>query len=121
MLSAWCGLACGLLEVGTRVLCRAIDPTRRLYFMSRHFVWLIPLVNLLVFLSVGLCLAGLTRIWPRMGAWLSPRFLCALVLLPMFMSRVGRFTRRPVFSWCWVSRCRWLPGAHTFRPRHDDG
>ena len=25
--SAWCGLAGGLLEVGTRVLCRAIDPT----------------------------------------------------------------------------------------------
>ena len=53
--------------------------------MSRHFVWLTPLVNLLVFLSVGLCLAGLTRIWPRMGAWLSPRFLCALALLPMFI------------------------------------
>ena len=46
MLSAWCGLAAGLLEVGTRVLCRAINPTDRLYLMSRHFVWLTPLANL---------------------------------------------------------------------------
>jgi arylsulfatase A-like enzyme len=85
MLSAWCGLAGGLLEVGTRVLCRAIDPTKRLYFMSRHFVWLAPLANLAVFLGMGLCLAGLTRIWPRFGAWLSPRFLCALAILPVLI------------------------------------
>ena len=85
MLSAWCGLAGGLLEVGTRVLCRAIDPTKRLYFMSRHFVWLTPLANLVVFLGVGFCLAGLTRIWPRLGAWLSPRFLCALAILPVLI------------------------------------
>ena len=58
VLSAWCGLAAGLLEVGTRVLCRAIDPTKRLYLMSRHFVWLTPLVNLLVFLGLGLLLGG---------------------------------------------------------------
>jgi arylsulfatase A-like enzyme len=81
MLSAWCGLAGGLLEVGTRVLCRAIDPTKRLYFMSRHFVWLTPLANLVVFLGVGFCLVVLTRMWPRLGAWLSPRVLCALAIL----------------------------------------
>ena len=81
MLSAWCGLAGGLLEVGTRVVCRAIDPTKRLYFMSRHFVWLTPLANLVVFLGVGFCLVVLTRMWPRLGAWLSPRVLCALAIL----------------------------------------
>ena len=55
--AAWCGLAAGLLEVGTRVLCRAINPVHRLYLMSRHFVWLTPLVNLSLFLGLGLCLA----------------------------------------------------------------
>ena len=38
-------------------LCRAIDPTKRLYMMSRHFVWLAPLANLLLFLGLGLFLA----------------------------------------------------------------
>ena len=85
VLSAWCGLAAGLLEVGTRVLCRTIDPTERLYEMSRHFVWLTPLANLLVFLALGFCLAGITRFWPRFGGWLGPRLLTALAMLPTFM------------------------------------
>ena len=53
MLSIWCGLAAGWLEVGTRVLCRSINPTNRLYLMSRHFVWLTPLTNLLLFSGCG--------------------------------------------------------------------
>ena len=52
-LSAWCGLVAGLLEVGTIVLRKqAFDPDQ-LYKMSRHFVWLIPLSNLGVFLALG--------------------------------------------------------------------
>jgi arylsulfatase A-like enzyme len=79
------GLAAGLVEVGTRVLCRTIDPTDRLYLMSKHFVWLTPLANLLLFLALGLCLAGLTVLWPRPGGWLSARLLCALAIQPMLM------------------------------------
>jgi arylsulfatase A-like enzyme len=85
LLSVWCGLAAGLLEVGARVVFRAIDPTMRLYLMSRHFIWLTPLVNMLLFFGLGLCLAGTTRLWPRLGGWISPRFLCALALLPSLM------------------------------------
>ena len=84
-LSAWCGLAAGWLEVGTRVLCRSINPTNRLYLMSRHFVWLVPLTNLLLFLGVGCLLALATRLWPRRGGWLSPRLLCAGAMLPALM------------------------------------
>jgi hypothetical protein len=85
VLSVWCGLAAGLLEVGTRAFCRTIDPTKRLYQMSRHFIWLTPLVNLLVFVALGLILALLTRLRPRMGGWLSPRLLCALAIWPAFL------------------------------------
>ena len=63
--SAWCGLASGLLEVGTGVLCRSIDLTGRLYTTSRHFVWLGPLMGLLLFSGFGLVLAMVTRRWPR--------------------------------------------------------
>jgi hypothetical protein len=37
-LAIWCGLAAGWLEVGTRVLCKSVIGTNRLYLMTRHFV-----------------------------------------------------------------------------------
>ena len=80
--SAWSGLACGWLEVGARVLCRSIDSTNRLYLMSRHFVWLIPLTNLLLFLAVGCLLSLATKLWPGRCGWLSPRLLFAGAVLP---------------------------------------
>ena len=36
-----------------------------------------PLVNLVLFLGLGLCLAGLTRLWRRPVAWISPRLIFA--------------------------------------------
>jgi arylsulfatase A-like enzyme len=84
-LSAGCGLAAGLVEVGTRVLLRSIDPTRRMYLMTRHFVWLAPLTYLLLFLGMGLFFAGVTRLWPRGGGWLSPRIICAWTVVPFFL------------------------------------
>ena len=84
-LAAWCGLVAGLLEVGTTVIRKqTIDPNH-LYRMSRHFVWLIPVTNVCVFLAMGLvgCLLGLA--WPRRGRWLAARVLCALTLLPMLL------------------------------------
>jgi len=85
VLSVWCGLAAGLLEVGARVLCRSIDSTNRLYGMSRHFVWLVPLTYLLLFSVVGVVLAAATKRWPRLGGWLGPRLLCTFTVLPMLM------------------------------------
>ena len=77
MLAAWCGLAAGLLEVATRVLCRWINPTNRLYLMSRHFVWLAPLSNLLLFSGSDLLLAVANQSSGRGAAgWLSPRLIC---------------------------------------------
>jgi arylsulfatase A-like enzyme len=85
LLSAWCGLASGLLEVGARVICRAIDPTRRLYMVSRHFLWLGPLSSFLFFLGIGLVLSVAVKVSPRAAGWLSPRLICALAILPMLL------------------------------------
>jgi arylsulfatase A-like enzyme len=96
-LAAWCGLAAGWLEVGTRVLCRAIHPTGRLYLMSRHFVWLVPLANLLLFLGAGLLLALLTKLSPRLGSWLSPRLIATAAILP------GLLVAGPqIYPWAWL-------------------
>jgi arylsulfatase A-like enzyme len=86
LLSAWCGLASGLLEVGARVICRAIDPTQRLYMVSRHFLWLGPTSSLLFFLGVGVVLAAAATLLPRALGWIGPRLICACAVLPVLMA-----------------------------------
>ena len=58
LLSAWCGLVSGLLEVGVIVLRKRTFDPNHLYWMSRHFVWLIPLTNLCIFLVLGVAGVG---------------------------------------------------------------
>jgi arylsulfatase A-like enzyme len=53
--------------------------------MSRHFVWLTPLANLLLFFGVGCLLALATWLWPRRGGWIGPRLICAGAVLPALM------------------------------------
>jgi arylsulfatase A-like enzyme len=97
VLSAWCGVVGGLLEVGTRVACTYIDPANRLYMFSRHFVWLVPLSTLLLFLGMGFFLAIGTRLWPRRGAWFCARFICFWALLPSLMAASPR-----IYPAAWV-------------------
>jgi len=71
--------------VGTIVLRKeALDPNR-LYWMSRHFVWLIPVVNLGIFLVLGCFWCLVCVAWPRRGRWLLARILCAVTILPVFL------------------------------------
>jgi arylsulfatase A-like enzyme len=97
VLSAWCGLAAGWLEVGTRVLLKSIVVSDRMYLMSRQFVWLVPLSNLLLFFVVGLFLAVATRLWPRPAGWLSPRLICAAALMPALMVAGPQ-----IYPWAWL-------------------
>jgi arylsulfatase A-like enzyme len=85
VLATWCGLAAGLLEVGSRVFFRIINPTDRLYQVSRHFVWLAPLIYCCLFIVMGLFLAAVTRLWRRRGAWLSRRLIVACAIVPALM------------------------------------
>ena len=85
ILSAWCGLAAGELEVAGRVAYRTLSSTNRLYSMTRHFVWLVPLVDLVLFLVIGTILMLATKLWPRRAGWLSVRLICFLTVLPMLM------------------------------------
>jgi arylsulfatase A-like enzyme len=98
LLSAWCGLAAGLMEAGTIVIRKEMFDPNHLYGMSRHFVWLIPVTNLGVFLVLGLFgwLAG--SAWPRRARWLFARTLCALVLLPMLLIAFPR-----IYTLAWLA------------------
>jgi arylsulfatase A-like enzyme len=97
LLSAWCGLAAGLLEVGTRVLCRVIDPSQRLYSVSHHFIWLSPLSNLAFFTAIGLVLAVAIKLAPRATGWFGPRLICTCTILPVLIAAEPR-----VYASAWL-------------------
>jgi arylsulfatase A-like enzyme len=86
LLSAWGGLAAGLLEALARFICRAIDPTQRIYRVSRHFLWLGPLSNLVFFLALGLVLSVAVKLSPRVAGWLGPRVICAFALFAVLLA-----------------------------------
>jgi arylsulfatase A-like enzyme len=88
VISAWCGVVSGLLEVGTIVLRKQSFDSSKLMGMSRHFVWLIPLTNLCLFVALGFVLCIVVSAWPRPGRWLAARLLCALALLPSLLVAV---------------------------------
>jgi arylsulfatase A-like enzyme len=89
-LSAWCGLAAGLLEAGAVVVRKEFFDWNRLYWMSRHFIWLIPLTNLVIFSAVGLLCWPLVRSRREGGRWLARRILATLAIVPVFWAAVPR-------------------------------
>ena len=89
VLSGWCGLVSGLLEVGITIVRKHNVDSNHFYWMSRHFVWLIPLTNLLIFLVVGAVLSVLVR-QGRVGRWIATRTLGTLFLLPLFWAAFPR-------------------------------
>ena len=96
VLAAWSGLAGGLLEVGTRVACKLL-PGHRIYGMSRHFFWMAPLSNLLLFAGIGVVLAMAAKLWPRYAGWLSGRLVGFLAILPALIQMSPR-----IYAWAWA-------------------
>ena len=90
VVSAWCGLLSGPLEVGAIVLRKHAYDLNQFYGMSRHFVWLIPLTNLLIFLTLGVIFSLWTLGFGRRGSWLVARLLGALALLPLVWAAFPR-------------------------------
>ncbi len=97
LLSAWCGLVAGLLEVGAILLRKQVLDPDHLYRMSRHFVWMIPLLNLAIFLALGLVGCGLILVWPGRGRWLFVRGLAAIAVLPPVLVAFPR-----IYSLAWL-------------------
>jgi arylsulfatase A-like enzyme len=89
-LSAWSGLIGGLLEVATIVVRNELFELDQIYRLSRHFIWMIPLVNLALVLTLGSLGCGVTWVWRVPGRRLLARVLGALVLLPAFLVALPR-------------------------------
>ena len=90
VVAIWYGLVTGLLELGLVYVRNHIVgfSTLSALQVSRHFPWMIPLANLVLFLAWGLVVVLLGRVWKRIGgqptvALLSfPACLAPLLLLP---------------------------------------
>jgi arylsulfatase A-like enzyme len=97
---AWSGLVAGLFEVAAIIVRKEAFDSNHIYGLSRHFIWLVPLSNLGIFISLGLlgCLATLA--WPRQSLWLVHRFVCAIALLPPLLVS---FPRIYTLGWLFVT------------------
>ncbi len=96
LLASWCGLVAGLLEVTAKIVRKSFDPNR-FYLISRDFMWLIPLTNVLIFIGLGIVGWLLIWTWPRRGRWLLARGLLALTVWPMLLA--GRPRSLPWPGW----------------------
>ena len=56
--------------------------------VSRHFLWLGPLANLLLFLGIGVILAVGVKLLPRVLGWMGPRLILHSATLPLLMAAV---------------------------------
>jgi arylsulfatase A-like enzyme len=90
VLSGWCGLVSGLIEVAAIVGRKWTFDPNHLYGMSRHFVWLIPVTNLCLFLAIGVVLKIVGSARVGRARWLAPRLLCSLTMLPALLVALPR-------------------------------
>lgn len=89
--AAWFGLVAGWLELAGLQLQRIIDP--RIWMDSLrtndHFVWMMPLSNMLLFTAVGLVLAILARNRPRVAHQIGWRVLATLAVVAVALTVNG--------------------------------
>ena len=85
-LSAWCGLIAGLLEVAAILLRKRLFDADQIQRLSHHFVWLIPIGNLCIFIALAVIGSAVVLFWPHRGRWLFTRALAAFTLLPALLA-----------------------------------
>jgi arylsulfatase A-like enzyme len=83
MMAVWFGLAAGLLELSLLV-CRVAVLEKGFFLRSQHFLWMVPLSDLLIYASVGLVLA----LWLLTGRRARPRVVMGLFLFLTLMSQL---------------------------------
>jgi arylsulfatase A-like enzyme len=89
-LSAWCGLVAGLLEVAAILIRKRVFDADQILRLSHHFVWLIPVANLCIFIALAVIGSAVVLIWPHRGRWLFTRALAAFTLLPPLLAAFPR-------------------------------
>ncbi len=117
LLSIWLGLVTGLLELGLVYARNHVSGWSALSALqiSRHFPWMIPLANLVLFLGWGLVVVLLGRVWTRFGGQPSvfllsfPACLAPLLVFPG-LYKIAYIALAAALA-TWVARWIWaVPG-----------
>src|SRR4051794_6158617 len=120
ILATWFGLVTGLLELGLLEARNHFSGWSSLSALqiSRHYPWMIPSANFLLFVTAGLCLGLLARIWPRHGARISYLSLTFLTFLALLLTIPGLYLIACLALAAGLSSVttRWLP-VHSLRLR----
>ena len=87
----WFGLLAGWLELTLVLAQRAMNPHISVDALrtNRHFVWMIPVADVLIFVVVGLGMHPLTKLGPRPARWLALRFPVGVSLLTLLLTIEG--------------------------------
>ncbi len=87
----WLGLVAGWLELGLVLVQRSINPHIPLDLLrtNRHYLWMIPVADTLLFAVLGLILALLGRPLPKLTPWLAPRLPLTLLFWTLLLNIDG--------------------------------
>ena len=93
LLTLWFGLLAGWLELGLVLAQRAVNPHVSVDTLrtNRHFVWMIPVSDVLIFGVVGLAIALLARFHRRLARATAFQLPVALVLLTLLLTIEGLY------------------------------
>ena len=89
----WFGLLAGWLELGLVLAQRAVNPHISIDMLrtNRHFVWMIPVSDALIFGVVGLSIALLARFRPGLARWGALRLPIAMVFFTLLLTIEGLY------------------------------
>ncbi len=98
----WFGLLTGWLDLGLILSWRALDPrvSTDMLRTNRHFVWMVPVSNVLIFILLGFLLAPLTRFCPKLGRWLALRLPVCLLCSALLFNIEGLYALASVILAC---------------------
>ena len=87
------GLLAGWLELGFVLTQRAVNARVSIdaLRMNRHFVWMIPVADVLIFSAVGLAMAVFARLRPGLARWVMWRLVVGLCLLTLLFTVEGLY------------------------------
>ncbi len=79
-----------MLEVAAILLRKRLFDADQILKLSHHFVWLIPVANLCIFIALAVIGSAVVLIWPHRGRWLFTRALAAFTLLPALLAALPK-------------------------------
>ncbi len=98
----WFGLLAGWLELGLVLAQRAVNPHVSIDTLrtNRHFVWMVPVSDVLIFGVVGLAIALLARFRPALARWIALRLPVGLSFLTLLLTIEGLYAIADVILAC---------------------